>query len=98
MLKKKATLSFVKCSFNFKEIRWSLPCQRYVDESLHPHVLQIYQTVGNIFYFQQDNASIPAIWQGTVCKLVMSYPLDWPSRSRSISDRPPLGYSRQADR
>ena len=71
--------------------------QRNVDEVLHPYVLQIYQTVGNNFLFQQDNASIPAIWQGTVCKLVMSYPLKWPSGSRSISDLPPLGYSRLED-
>ena len=40
-----------------------------------PTCLQIYQTVGNTFLFQQDNASIPAVWQGTVCELVMSYPL-----------------------
>ena len=69
----------------------------YADEILHPHVLQIYQTVGNNFLFQQDIATISAIWQGTVCKLVMSYPLDWPSGSRSIFDQPPLGYSRPAD-
>ena len=60
-----------------------------VDEVLHPHVLPIYQILGNNFLFQQDNASIPAIWQGTVCKLVVPYPLDWRSRSRSISDRHP---------
>ena len=64
---------------------------------LHPHVLQIHQTVGNKVLFQQDIASIPAIWQGTVCKQVMSYPLNWPSGFRSISDRLPLGYSRPAD-
>ena len=45
-------------------IRGSLTGQRYVDEVLRPHVLQIYQTVGNNFLFQQDKASIPAIWQG----------------------------------
>ena len=73
------------------------PRQRYLDEGLHPYVLQIYQTVWNNFLVQQDNASIPAIWQGTVCKLVMSYPLDLPSGSRSIFDRPPLGYSRPTD-
>ena len=28
-------------------IRWSLTGQRYVDEVLHPHILQIYQTVEN---------------------------------------------------
>ena len=52
-----------------------------MDEILRPHVLQIYQTVANNFLFQQDNASVPAIWQGTECNLVMSYPLDWRSRS-----------------
>ena len=44
----------------------SLTGQRYVDQVLNQHVLQIYQTVGNNFLFQQDNASIPTIWQGTV--------------------------------
>ena len=39
----------------------------YVGEFLHTHVLPIYQTVGNNFLFQQDNVSVPAIWQGTVC-------------------------------
>ena len=53
----------------------SLTGQGYVDEVLHPHYLQIYQTVGNNLLFQQANASIAAIWQGTVCKLIMSYPL-----------------------
>ena len=33
-------------------IRGSLTGQRYVDEVLHPHVLQIYLTVGNNFLFQ----------------------------------------------
>ena len=47
----------------------------YVDEVLHPHAVQMYQTVGNNLLFQQANASIAAIWQGTVCKLVMSSPL-----------------------
>ena len=49
--------------------------QRYVDEGLHPNVLPIYQTVWNNFLFQKDNTGIPAIWQGTVWKLVMPYPL-----------------------
>ena len=62
-----------------------------------PTCLQVNQTVGNNFLFQQDNASIPAICQRTVCKLVISYPLDWPSGSWSISDRPPLGNYRAAD-
>ena len=64
-------------------IMGSLTCQCYVDEVLHPHVLHIYQTVGR--NIQQNNASIPAIWKGTVCKLFMASPLDWPSGSRSIS-------------
>ena len=55
--------------------RGSLPGQRYKDEGLHPHVLPIIRTVGNILFFQQDNASIPAIWQGNVLKLIMAYPL-----------------------
>ena len=42
---------------------------------MDPHVLPIYRAVGNNFLFQQDNAPIPAIWHGTVCKLVISYPL-----------------------
>ena len=46
------------------------------------------QSVGNNFLFQQDNVSIPAVWQGTVCRLVMSYPFDWPSGSQAISVRP----------
>ena len=75
----------------------TLTCQHFVDQVLHPHVLQIYQTVICNFLFQQDNANIPAIWQGTVCKLVMSYPLNWPSGSRSISDQPPLRYSGLVD-
>ena len=33
------------------------------------------KTFGNNFLCQQDKDSIPAIWQGTVCRLVMSYPL-----------------------
>ena len=64
------------------------------DEVLHPHVLQICQTFGNNFLFQQDNASIPAIWQGTICKLAMSYPLDWLSGSGFISNQTPMVYSR----
>ena len=76
-------MSFVKCSFNLHSNSGSLTGQHYVDEVLYPHVLQIYQTDGNNFLFQQDNSSIPAIWQGTVCKLVMSYPLDWPFGRRS---------------
>ena len=36
--------------------------------------------------FQQDNVPIPVIWQETVCKLVMSYPLNWPSGP--ISNQP----------
>ena len=47
-----------------------------MDEVLHLRVLQIYQNVGNNFLFQQHNASISAIWQGTVCNPIMSYPLD----------------------
>ena len=77
--------------------RNSLTGQRYLDEVFYPHVLQIYQTLGSNYFFQQDNVSMPAIWQGTVCKLLMSYPLDRPSLSRSISDLTPLGYSRPAD-
>ena len=42
---------------------------------MDPHVLPIYRTVGNNFLFQQDNAPIPAMWHGTVCKLVISYTL-----------------------
>ena len=80
-----------------KVIQGSLTDQRYVDEVLHPHVLQIYQTVRNISLFQQDNISIPAILQGTVCKLTMLYPIDWPFRAQSISDLPPLGSSKLAD-
>ena len=30
-------------------IRGSLTCQRYVDEVLHTHIMQIYQTVGIFF-------------------------------------------------
>ena len=90
---KKATVSFFICIV----IQGSLTDQRYVDEVLHPHVLQIYQTDRNISLFQQDNTSIPAIWHGHVCKLAMSYPLDWPFRSQSISDWPPLGSSKLAD-
>ena len=75
----------------------TLTGQRYVGEVLHPHVLQIYQTVGKKVLFQQDNASIPAIWQGAVCKLVISYPFDWSSGFRFISKWPSRGYSRTAD-
>ena len=42
---------------------------------MDPHVLPIYRTVGNNFLFKQDNAPIPAMWHGTVCKLVIAYPL-----------------------
>ena len=89
--KKKAILSFVKCIV----FRGSLTCQRYVDEIFRPHVLQIYLTVGNNVLFQQDISSTPAIWQGTVCRLGISYPLDWPSGARPITNRPPPGYSRR---
>ena len=97
MLKKKATLSFLYtvCLICI-EISRSLIGQHYVEEVLHQHVLQIYQTVGINFLFQQDTASIPVTWQGTICKLVMSYSLDWRSGSDSIADRPSLGYSRLA--
>ena len=37
---------------------------------------------------------IHAIWQGTGCKLVMAYPLDW--HSKPIPNGQPLGYSRPA--
>ena len=56
-------------------IRWPLTGQRYVDERLQQHVLPIYQTFWNKFLFQEDNAGIPAIWEGTVWKLVMPNPL-----------------------
>ena len=91
--KKNATLSFAYGLFNSYSKFWG----RYVDKVLHPNVLQIYQTVGSNFFFQQDNVSIPSIWQGTVCKLVMSYPLDWRFGSGSISNWPPMGYSRPVD-
>ena len=29
---------------------------------------------------QLENVPIPTVLQGNVCKLVMSYPLDWPAR------------------
>ena len=79
MLKKRRpSYALYKVRLICKVIRRSLTGQRYVDEVLHPHVMQIYQTVGNNFRFQEDNSSIPAIWQGNVCRLVMSNPLDWP--------------------
>ena len=73
MLKMKATQALYKVRLIALVIRETLTGQSYVYEVLHPHVLQIYQTVKSIFFFQQDNASIPAIWQGTVCSLVISY-------------------------
>ena len=79
MLKKSHQHGKVMVSSICIVIRGSLTGQRYVDEVLHPHVLPLYWTVGTIFLFQQDNAPIPAIWQGTICKLAMAYPLDWPS-------------------
>ena len=72
MLKKKATLSFVYVNLMARLICIAIPGplsgQSYVYKSF-THMLYL----GNTFLFQHDNAPIPAIWQWTVCKLIMSW-------------------------
>ena len=87
MLKRRPLLALYEVRLICIVIRGSLTCQRYVDEVLHPHFLQIYQTDGSNFLFQQDNVSIPVIWQGTVCKRVMSPLTGLPS-----PDPSPIGH------
>ena len=67
---------------------WSLKGHCYVDEVLPLHVLQIYQTVGNSFLFQQDNASIPTIWQG----LFASWSCHTPLTGVPGPDPSPIGH------
>ena len=76
MLKKKATLRYYSMVMKWLIciVIWgSLTGQCYVDEVLHLHVFSIYWTAGNNFLSQQENVPIPAIWQGTSCKLVASW-------------------------
>ena len=59
--------------------------QYHVDEALHPHILSIYQNVGNNFIFQQDNAQ-PFTCNKARNSLQTSHvnTLDWPSISPDL--------------
>ena len=70
--------------------------QRNVDEVLHPRPENL-SDCWKHFFLPARQCQHTCNMTRTVCKLVMSYPFNWPSGSRSISHQPPLGYSRLAD-
>ena len=48
------------------------------------------QSIETVFSSSKTRPAYLQLRQGTACKLLISYPLDWPSRPRSISDWPPF--------
>ena len=67
-------------------IRGTITDQHYVDEVTHPHVLPIYRTVGNTYFFYQDKARPHTCNMASSCMQAGHVnTLDLPSRSPDLS-------------